>query len=498
MSTSAKLASSFGAQATMALVGIASVPVYLSLMGPEGYGLVGFHVTLQTWMLLVDMGLPTAMGRRLSVWLANRDAQVASFVKAVERIFWCLALLAALGIAAASPWIARHWLGRSELESAHMIWSLRLMACMIAFRWVASIYQAALVGLECQNFVNGVVVTSALSRTGAAVLGLLALGGEPQAYFVAHLAGSLVEVVVLRKALVRQIPLAGIAPSNLRLLFADMKLAGGFALITAVWLAMNQVDKVLLSHILPLKDFGLFSIVTAICAGIATLVPAFTQAIQPRLTTLLAQHKRGEFIHLYRLSVALLLMLSASVAGTVASHPAAAIYAWTGNHEAAHQWAEVLGIYAAGTGLANMLLAPFLLQCASGDIRVHVRSYLIVGIVWVPGLVWSTYAFGPWGAGLAWCAGNLVLLSICWWLVHRRLLSGPERQGMHLSLLLQGVLLGAAIALLSALMPTLTSRAAVLAGLVFVGGTLLLVGFLGSNDLRRGFLSWHGRRPLHG
>jgi O-antigen/teichoic acid export membrane protein len=486
MSIPAKLASSFGAQATVAVLGIASVPVYLPIMGAEGYGLVGFHVTLQMWMMLLDMGLPTAIGRKLSVSHANSDSeQVAPFLKAVERVFWLVAALAAVAIAVASPWIAQEWLGRSELDGRDLVSTLRLMGCLLALRFVASLYQAALVGLERQNLVNGVIVGSAIARTVAAVSALLLISSSPQTYFGVHTLGLVVEVLVLRKALIRVVPWRDATPKDLRMFADELKLAMGFALVTVVWVGVNQADKVVLSHTLPLKDFGLFSVVSAICTGVAALVPAFTQGVQPRLTTLLAQQRRPEFVKLYRLLAALLLALSASLAATVGTFPMVTLYAWTGTVE--HGWnvAGVLTLYAAGTALANMLLAPFLLQYASGDIRVHVRSYAVLGTVWIPAAVWSAYSGGPSGAGLAWLIGNLVLLTVCWARVHPLLLSTTERKGMYASLFSQVVLLGAAVVLVSSLMPPITGRINALVALTCAAAAILFAGLTGSRDLRQ-------------
>ena len=45
------------------LIGITMVPMYVSYMGIEAYGLVGFFAMLQTWFLLLDVGLTPAMAR---------------------------------------------------------------------------------------------------------------------------------------------------------------------------------------------------------------------------------------------------------------------------------------------------------------------------------------------------------------------------------------------------------------------------------------------------
>ena len=44
------------------LIGIAVVPMYIHYMGAEAYGLVAFYTMLQTWFVMLDMGL-TEIGR---------------------------------------------------------------------------------------------------------------------------------------------------------------------------------------------------------------------------------------------------------------------------------------------------------------------------------------------------------------------------------------------------------------------------------------------------
>ena len=51
------LAFGFAVHVVVALIGVLVVPIYLHLMGADAYGLVGFYVVLQSWMLLFDLGL---------------------------------------------------------------------------------------------------------------------------------------------------------------------------------------------------------------------------------------------------------------------------------------------------------------------------------------------------------------------------------------------------------------------------------------------------------
>ena len=53
----------YASQIYVTLVGIVVVPLYIKYMGAEAYGLVGFFAMLQTWFMLLDMGLTPTMAR---------------------------------------------------------------------------------------------------------------------------------------------------------------------------------------------------------------------------------------------------------------------------------------------------------------------------------------------------------------------------------------------------------------------------------------------------
>ena len=212
--------------------------------------------------------------------------------------------------------------------------------------------------------------------------------------------------------------------------------------------AINQVDKLALSHVMPLAEFGVFGLVVSICGGIAMVVPPFVQAFQPRLTTLLAQGRREEFIHVYRLSAAVIPGPGGrALPGAIAARPEWVVYVWTGGRELGVRLAPVLSLYAAGSGVAAFLFVPVLLQYAQGLVRLHVIGNLVFAVAWIPAAVWAAFAYGPLATGMVWLAGTLIYLSIWVPIIHRRLLSPDERRGgLDDGVWLKGGLLAAVLA----------------------------------------------------
>ncbi len=481
------LAFGFGAHFLIALINVIAVPVFLRLLGAQAYGLVAFYLVLQSWMLLFDLGVSPALARQLSRYRAGAlgSQEADGLLAAAEMVFVVGGLAAGGTFILGSPWIARHWLGASTLPPGELDPCLRLIGALLIVRWLTGLYQSALVGLERQVRVNAVALAGAAARYGGALVVLIFMSRSPVAFFAVLGAVTLAEAVVCRLLLFAAMPGGfGHWRAGWRPLRNEFRFALGLTLAGAVSTLINQADKLTLSHVMPLGEFGLFGLVVSVVGGIAMVVPPFVQAFQPRLTTLLAQGRREEFIHVYRLAAALILALAAGLAGTIAAHPEWVIYAWTGRAELATHLAPVLSLYAAGAGIASFLFVPFLLQYAQGQVRLHVIGNLAFGAVWIPAAVWAAVVHGALGAGVVWLCGNLLYLLLWVPIVHARLLSSEERRGLDVGVWVRGALLAAVLAASRWLPLGDLSRPGAFAALAGVSLAVMVMGLASSRELR--------------
>jgi O-antigen/teichoic acid export membrane protein len=477
----------FGAHLVIALIGVLVVPVYLSLLGAEGYGLFGFYVVLQGWMVLFDLGVSPAVGRQLSRFRAGAldAADAAGLMKAAEVMFLAGGLAAAGLFLLGGDWLATHWLGASKLPTTQIHLALQLIGALMAARWMAGLYQTALVGLEHQNLSNAISLAGALARSGGSVAALMWLSATPVTFFATQAAMTLAEAVAFRLLLARALPRGHIThPARWGLLANEFRFAAGLAASAAIATMINQADKLALSHVLSLAEFGHFSLVVSICSGIALVVPPFAQAFQPRLTGLLAQGRREEFAQLYRLSIAMIIAMIAGLAGTIAAQPELVVFAWTGDRALAQQLAPVLTAYALGAGVSAFLFVPFFLQYAQGSVRLQLIGNIVFGVVWVPALWWAATVHGALGAGLTWLGGNVLFLLVWVPLVHRRCLSPAERKGVAASALSQTLILAGILASTRWIDPTRIDRIPALILLGAISVTIMTIGGFISRPLR--------------
>ncbi|MGH6987703.1 MAG: lipopolysaccharide biosynthesis protein [Caulobacteraceae bacterium] len=430
---SRKFVLTLSARTGVAIVGLAVTPIYLRFLGPQAYGLVGFWIIAQAWMIVFDLGVSPAVARQLSRFKAgvldSREAGSLLFVG--ELIFAALALLAAAAFFLLAPQMRAHWLGRSSLAAGEVELALKLMGALLAVRWLTGFYQSALMGLERQVESNCVALAGLALRSAASVACLAFVAADPAVFFWAQLAGAAIEAVANRILLWRLGP-AGRPDwkAGWRALRAEGRFAATVAVGCLIATLINEVDKLALSHALPLGDFGLFSLVVTICTGVRVVMPPILGLVQPRLTALIAQGRQVEFFGLYRLSSCLVVVLAGALAGTLAAQPQAVLLAWTGSAAVAAKISTVLSLYALGAGLSALMVLPFLLQYAAGRAGLHLTGNLIFGAFWIPAAVWAAFRFGAIGTGAVGLIGNLGFLLLWRPIVHRTFLTRGERRDL--------------------------------------------------------------------
>ena len=192
------------------------------------------------------------------------------------------------------------------------------------------------------------------------------------------------------------------------------------AFVSSVWVFVTQADKLVLSRILPLADYGYFTLAVLVASGIMVLSGPIGNAVMPRMAKLEAEGAHAQLIQVYRHATQLVTVVAGAASITVAFSAEALLRAWTGNLEMARQAAPVLVLYAVGNGILAVSAFPYYLQFAKGDLRLHVIGNAAFVVLLIPLVIWSATKFGGVGAGYVWLGMNL--FSFVAWLpfVHRK------------------------------------------------------------------------------
>ena len=113
--------SNFFGRVAGALVNFITIPFYVRMLGAESYGVVGFVVSLQASLAILDFGLAVTVNREVA---RSEGTDPASLGNTVATLAWvyCLTALTVFGVLlVASPWLANHWLHLKELSPIRVL-----------------------------------------------------------------------------------------------------------------------------------------------------------------------------------------------------------------------------------------------------------------------------------------------------------------------------------------------------------------------------------------
>ena len=455
-----------------AVIGILCVPLYVKLMGAEAFGLVGLFLTLQSIFVVLDLGV----GATLSRELARLDAQGGDartqrdLTYTLQAVYWLMALLVGAAVFALAPAVARYWVKPQSLTAETVTACVRMMGAAMTLHFPFAFYHGGLLGLQRQVLFNALAVTAATLRAAGTLLALYFLAPAPETFFAAQTAAGAAGTGAAAILLWRCLPASGGRASGFRfqLIRRVWRFGAAYAVNAFANMGLFQVDKIILSTLLPLEMFGYYALAQSVANGMYAVIMSVNSAVFPQLSGLAARAGGAGLSEVYHRGSQLMAVLLAPIAVVAALFSRELLFMWTGDAAVAENAGLVLSLLVLGMLLHGLVQAPYYLQIAHNWWRVILRTNLLLLVALVPLNLLMARAYGGPGAALVW-----VLLNVCYLLTiplaHRRFLRGEQGRWLFedVFLPLAGALsVGAAARWL---MPPHLSRVEVLAYLCAVG-----------------------------
>lgn len=477
----------YGANGLTALVGFLATPVYLHFLGIEAYGLTGILATLQGWFALLDMGLTPALSRSVTQFAAGtREATwLWSIVKGLERLYGGVATLATLLMIAAAPWAATSWLHTQQLAHYDVVASLALMGIIIGSRLWCGLYIGGVTGLQRLNWLSGFTAVTAVVRILASLAVLAWVSPSIVALMATQAVLGVWECLYLRAKFHSMMPSEGRDAVRNPTALRDIRgYSAGLAASTVVAVLLTGLDKIILSTLLTLEQFGYYMLAVTASSFLYRLIAPVYTAILPRLTHLAAIGDKDGFVIAYHRAAQLIPVMTVPVAMLLVVFPEQTLLAWTGKVETASEAAGPLRILAFATMLHGFMYVSYAAQLAHGWTDLALRISLVQCVVLVPVMIVGVMHYGVIAAAATWLALNLVNLAIGQVLMTRRILKG-EMTRWYLNDILPVVAAVTFVAgLLHTVVPNEDSR---LSALVFLSaaGTAMALAAIFATPLRK-------------
>ena len=407
------------------LLSLLLVPAYVGYIGIEAYALVGLFAVIQSWIALLDLGMTPTLGREMARYSAGTvDAgTIRTLLRSLETVYLVLALVIALLLFLLSDYLASRWLRAGDLPVEDIARALGMLGVVVTLRFCEGLYRGGLLGLQMQVWVNAVSTGLALLRSLGALAVLALISPTVGAFFIWQGLVSLLTVLVLGLKLHASIAgPAGTARFSLASLVRIRTFAGGVFATSLLSVLLTQVDKLLLSRLLPLAEFGYFMLASTLATGLWMIGAPVVLAVGPLMVRLHESRDEAALANAYHKASQLVSVGVVPAMLVLALFAPGVVLAWSGDPALAAGAGPILALLGVGTGLNALLQLPYQLQLAAGWTGLAMRVNLVAVLVMVPLLLWAVPRHGPLAAATVWAAINAAYLLVTIPLMHRRLL----------------------------------------------------------------------------
>ncbi len=410
MALKLNLAVNYLSQLYNGLIGIVVMPLYLAYLGGEAYGLIAFFTLLQSWFYLLDIGLSQTLIRE-TVRYKSGQLHAATYQKlyrSIHLIFLALSITGVSVLLLMSQQIAHSWLKIASLPLDEVMTCLQIMFVSIGLRCLGGIYRGVLQGFEkivwissfniILNTLRFIVVLPVMYFTEYSIL----------VFFKYQLAVAILEFSVLLLAHQRTLQLMQNTANEQQpadevgYLPRIIKFALFSGASSMLWVFVSQSDKMLLSGILPLTEYGYFSIAILLASVIYMVSTPVSNVILPRLTALHAEQQIDRLNQTYRQVAQFVTVLVGTIAITVFWNAETIIRLWSGNPQLSSHVAGILRLYMLGNTFLALNAFTYYIQYAFGQVKYHFWGNLLFVSLMLPLMYYAAQHYGGVGAGYVW------------------------------------------------------------------------------------------------
>lgn len=393
-----------------ALMSMAFLPLYTKYLGIEAYGLIGIFTAIQGWFALLDMGFSPALNREMSRYKAGLHSMqsINNLMYSMEVIFVAICIFLIILMYGISDSLAHDWLNFNKLEVNAVANALSITGVIIGGRWMTTLYRSALFGLQLQvwlSFENAVFSTI----RGVGTLAVLYyVSPTVKAFFTFQAIVFALEAYVLYIKVHSIIKRGATSPSfSLKSLNCVRQFAGGMTLIAILATLMTQFDKLVLSKMLTLEQFGYMTLATTVASTLTALTIPISNVAFPRFSLLISGKKEKLLALEYHKFSQLLTALVVPTAIFISIFSIEILLQWTNQEELSNNTAPILSVWIIGTAFSSIMNLPYTAQIASGWTKLTIVSYAIAVLIIIPAILFFSATYGAVAAAWIWLFVNV-------------------------------------------------------------------------------------------
>jgi O-antigen/teichoic acid export membrane protein len=390
-------------QGLLMLLGLVAVRLVFRQLGADAFGIILFAQSMGLVLASVlELGISSTTVREVAAHVRDDNRYVGDLIRTATSLYWGAYLLVVVAALLSAVWLARHWLTLQSVEAGDAARLMQILALGVLLVLPRSLYGSLFRGLQRMKVTN-VVEVGALTFQLLGTIAILALHGDAVAVawcLTAGYAASVVAYLVLaqRAGIPTWALVPGYQPAIVR---KNLRFALHMMSISALGTVHGQMDKLLVSKLMPVGALATYGFAATMVAGILRLVSSIVQAAFPAFSELARQHDDAALLRRYHRVHALIIFGAAPLfAGVVFG--AGPILRYVFNDGVAQALMLPTVLLCVGSYMNASVSTLYVVSLAIGRPDIAARQNALALFVIPPVAALSVWRFGLAGAGASW------------------------------------------------------------------------------------------------
>lgn len=389
-------------QGLLLILGFVSVRFVFRQLGEDALGIIYFTLTLNVLLTnVLGMGICETTVREVSAHGIAEPEYIRQLLQMASLCYWGVYLLFAFAIYFVAPVLVGRWIHLATLDPTTAVRVLRILGITSFLALPRSFYISILRGrerMELTNFID--VAISAVQQFGAIAILLTGGGLLYVVYYMSacFVVGTVVYVVVCARIISCSALLPGFSSS---VAARNFVFTSHMALISVLAMVHTQADKAIVSKLLPIGVFGLYSFAYGAVARSTMLTGAVSQAAFPSFSSLFKHGEREGLMAQYQKLQDLICFATVPLFAAV-PFAARTLFSYLFNPDSARILLLPVTFLCVGFYMNGTLTIPYVFSLAVGKPEIAARSNLYALFVVLPVTGALIHFFGLNGAGFSW------------------------------------------------------------------------------------------------
>lgn len=395
------------------------IPLYIKILGVEAYGVINFYSVLLSILFIADAGFSATLNREMARLDDNKGR--AKTLKTIEYSYLFIAIFIISLVFVSSNFISQNWL-HSKIYSVEKIATyINMMGVSIAFQLLINLYCSGMMGLQRQVKANNIQIANSFVRTGL-IIAILYYYPKLEIYFYWQMFTNLCFFIYARYQLWHV--LGGKSNNynfNKNIFISLLKFALGMMGMALIGGINTQIDKIIVSKLLPLKTYGEYSLASIFGQISSILTLPIAVAALPKLIKNIHLDNEENNLFFHKNSF-IITAISVNFTILMVVFGSQYIYLWTHDYEITQSILSTTKLLLIGGLFLALQFMPYHLALANGYTKANLRLGLIMLILTIPLNYFLIKNIGILGAGYTWIFLNFVAFVVIGYVIIKKFL----------------------------------------------------------------------------